>query len=149
VRLILQKHKTGCGIASFAMMNNLTYEEAIKYVFPKRKKRSQYSTTIEDLTRGFHKLGKKIYWRSPLLDKKKVSLLGLRKNAILILDFGDGDYHAVVWNARRRAIFDPLLDQLIDFDKTRIKVSDRKYSMSVKAFYEKRIFAYLTIKKSP
>lgn len=147
MRLICQKYRTDCGVSSLAMIANCSYEQALKAIFPQRKKHTSYATTIEDLTNGLKRLKRKSIWKSPLLDNKKISLLKLKKNAILILSFGNADFHAVVWNARKKAIFDPLIGEPLSFDVARIKIPNQKYTQSVKGFYEKRIFAYLTLKK--
>jgi hypothetical protein len=145
VRLCKQKYKSDCGIASIAALLDISWEDARKAIFPNRKKGKSYATSIDDLISGFARLGHNSNWKFPLKKKRRIGLIDIKKDAILILDFGDNEYHAVSWSHKEKAVYDPLMDRPLYLDEDRIEVSNRTYTMSVQSFYGKKIFAYITI----
>ena len=129
------------------MMLNISYNDAVSAIFPHRKSHTKYATSIEHISDGFERLGYRTYWKSPLLDNRPVIFNDLKRNAIVILDLGDDEYHAVVYNAKEKAIYDPLIDHPVSLTDDRIQLSNRKNTMSVQNFYGKKVFAYMTFRR--
>ena len=147
MKLVLQKRSTDCGVASLAMISGANYDEALAAVFPNRKPHTSYATTLENIAEGFARLGLAVSCDIPFLTGDKTSLTQIKRNALIILDLGDFEYHAVVWCPWKKAIYDPLIDDILLVDKDRVKVSNRKYSISARKFFETKIFAYFTVKR--
>ena len=141
-----QKHRTDCGIASFSMLVNIPYAKALKALHPSRKKGEQYGTRVVDFIKGFKRLGYKSNWK---LATTRVRLLDIKRNVLVILHHGSNSYHAIVWNAKEQAIYDPALNMIAYFGKNRIATPNGKYkSQSVRCFYEKILFGYITFRRA-
>ena len=140
---ISQPHKSSCGIASLAMILGITYEKAVATVFPTRKKHSGYGTTINHLLNGFNRLDYNAYWHLG-----NVALSFFKRNVLVILQDDENSFHAIVYNAKEKAIYDPLMNVPAIIGINRIATPDGKYrSRSVKSYYEPRIFGYISFCK--
>lgn len=104
MKLIKQKHENGCGIACVAMIGNLSYNKAIKIVYPNGRPKKITGTNIIELQCSLFELNliTKIY--SPRVEFK---IQDLKNDAILCYQDRPGAYHAIVWNAELKKIFDP------------------------------------------
>lgn len=107
MRQVKQRHKTGCGPASLAMLTGISYQKALKLMLPKRRPRECACTGIHDMLRAIEKLGLKCD-----VSFKKVKLDSLKKDAMLIVSnprhgkLHTGS-HALVWDSKQKRIIDP------------------------------------------
>jgi ABC-type bacteriocin/lantibiotic exporter with double-glycine peptidase domain len=139
--LIRQVHKTGCAIASVAMMANIAYKDAIKKVLPRKKKHADYGATIPNIAKGLMRLG----FMPSFYFKKKVKLNKIKRNAILLLQENDYDGHAVVWDSKRKVVLDPEFDKALSL-RDKVEDDDGNY-VTVNKYYQDKFFAYITIRK--
>jgi ABC-type bacteriocin/lantibiotic exporter with double-glycine peptidase domain len=100
---VLPRHCTDCTICAIATLTGITYEKALKTILPKRKKYESYGATLEDILNCFKKLKINIIKsNSPIIKKIKRHAFVVVK----VLYKGAEDYHAVVWDAKRKLILD-------------------------------------------
>lgn len=59
IKKVLQKHKSGCGVACVAMILGITYDEAMKIVHPRRRPWKKPKVTIVQYIKTFKKLNLK------------------------------------------------------------------------------------------
>lgn len=103
MRYVRQKHKNGCGVASFAMVAGIGYDKAMKIIDPKRVRGSVYDgTPLEWLLKACSKSS--IRYRMIF---KKINLKRLKNNAYISYSQPCGCRHAVVWYAKDQEILDP------------------------------------------
>lgn len=102
MRVVRQKHTTGCAIAVIAMVTGIGYDKVLKVVHPKRKPRQCACTTFEQSIKAIDKLGYKYN-----LIFKKIDLKRLKNNAYLSVTTRFGGRHAVAWDAQKKKIVDP------------------------------------------
>lgn len=141
MELIKQIHRTSCAIACVAMIAGTTYKDAIKKVLPRKKKHSDYGATVINIVKGLMRLG----FMPTFAFKKNVKLNKLKRNAILLLQENDYDGHAVVWDAKRKAILDPEFDKALSL---RDKIEDDDGNLiTVNKYFQDKFFAYITIRK--
>ena len=141
MKLIKQLHKTGCAIASVAMIANVDYKQALKKVLPRKKKYADYGATVVNIVKGLLRLG----FTPSFSFKKKSKLNKLKRNAIILLQENDYDGHAVVWDSKRKVILDPEFDYPLSL---RDKIEDDEgESITVNKYYQNKFFAYITIRK--
>lgn len=94
---------TDCAITSMATITGITYEKALKLILPNRKKYTDYSATIENILDCFVKL------KINVSQVNNPVIKDLKNHSILIIKIpykGNYDYHAVVWDAKRKVILD-------------------------------------------
>lgn len=128
MRYVRQRHITGCGVASTAMLAGTNYDKALKAVRPDRKPGGCACSSLKDMIKGLEKLGYK-----PRLSYKNVRLSAVKENAMIIVrnpGRGHAGLHVVVWDAENRRILDP-------WDRPSKFTIDEAY---VKKYHEYRIF---------
>lgn len=114
MRRVVQKDWFGCGIACVAMVGGVTYEKAKMTMFNKVERKHlrtgdlDYTTTVR-LVRGLRRLG--IRCGDRLVPLRGRSYRSLKCNAVLKAwekkAQRGGDFHWVVWDAKRRRFLDP------------------------------------------
>jgi ABC-type bacteriocin/lantibiotic exporter with double-glycine peptidase domain len=103
MKLVKQKHYTACGVASLAMVADITYRRAMKLLHPKRFWWfSDASTSSQQMMDVLDQLG--ISYTFYIDQDKDFHLLG--KRAIVSVKYGT-IYHAVVWDPEKQIILDP------------------------------------------
>lgn len=140
---IKQPHKTSCGVTSVAMIANIRYKKAIKFVLPKKKKHADYGANVYHMAIALERLG----FSTKIVNRRSKSLINIKHDAILILkEPGKNNYHAVVWDAKRKAILDPSADQIIPLKKTWL-FSPLNGIVTATKYYEPRVESYIEVRK--
>lgn len=104
---ILQKHKDSCLIACFAMVADISYDKALKIVYPRRKKGSRVKSInffkIMPYLCKFGLFPVPRFWWGNMKDIRKIE-----RHAILLIENKNCSWdHAVVWDTERKKILDP------------------------------------------
>ena len=102
MKLIRQKHKSGCAIAALAMVANKEYDEIRNLIYPN-------GTRVRGLSSN------RIYTTLEKLNLNvKIDILYLKhhkyntlNNAILNIVTDNGTRHAVVWDSKAKKLLDP------------------------------------------
>lgn len=106
MRRIKQRHITGCGPASLAMLTGISYQKALKLMLPDRQFGECACTNIFDNLRAFEDLELNVK-----VSLKKTSLRQLKQNAIIIVEMPQKKdhalQHAVVWDHEKKEVVDP------------------------------------------
>lgn len=108
INKIYQKHRTGCSVASIAMLAGISYSEAIKALYPNHKKyQKNVSGNIMTILMAFSRLGIKTDVKFAML--KPVDIKSIDKPALLCIYLGDktSRNHAVVWDPEQQKILNP------------------------------------------
>jgi len=142
MKLVKQLHKTGCAIASVAMMANIDYKNAIKKVLPRKKKNADYGASVQNIIKGFVRLG----YTPTFYFKAKNKISKLKRNSLLLLKEEANNWHAVVWDAKKKVILDPEFDKPLPIKGTRFEKPDGG-TVTVNKYFQDKFFAYITIKK--
>lgn len=133
MKRVLQKHEKGCVPASFAMVLDITYEDALK-LFPGRKKTWDKRGAFPE--EKFAALG-----RAGVIFTTKYgpsNILNSKYNCIVSLQYRHCR-HSVVWDAKKQRILDPWVNNHhID--------SDRKRHRNLKDYLD-HIDYYIEIRK--
>lgn len=108
IKRVYQKHKTGCGVACLAMILNLSYDEAMKVVHPKRKPGKKPYTSmlrVSEVLRN-HKINYKIHIVNghKLKNIKSPCILGVRNSSDSGKNTLPKSWHWVVFNKK---VWDP------------------------------------------
>lgn len=121
MKLIKQRHTTGCGIASLAMVAGISYAAACKLLHPKHVLRHKLSAIYEpDVVASLRKLGIKANAvKARTLTNgvpRIIQIKELTQPSILIIEvpkrygkieFENTTMHAVVWDPISKKILDP------------------------------------------
>lgn len=103
LNLVNAKHCTDYSIVAVAMITGCSYEKVLKTMLPKRKKYTSYGASVEEIIDCFSKLK----FKTRKLNKPIISKL--KAHAFLVVKVpykGERDFHAVVWDAKRKGILD-------------------------------------------
>jgi ABC-type bacteriocin/lantibiotic exporter with double-glycine peptidase domain len=102
---ILQESESGCFVACFAMLADLSYEAAFKVVFPGQF-RTPYNGDIA-LDEAPNKL-KQLGWKIRRIRAKHLDKL--TKDALIFITWKDEPErsHSVVWDAKQKQVLDPI-----------------------------------------
>lgn len=129
----MQRHRTGCAVASLAMLLDISYNKAMQVLHPKRKQYQRVTGDIWKISKALKYLKKNFTVHSNLGTlfgnvNNKVDIKSLKNPALLCLytvDIVKGN-HAVVWDPETQKVLDP----------------GRKKNMPI-SFYQKRLtFAF-------
>jgi hypothetical protein len=105
MKLITQKHNTGCGVAAFAMVLNISYDRAMALLHPTRFWWfSKATTTVGQISEKLRALG-----RQNTISTERDFLESNRKAIIIIKATikKKPNHHAVVWDPVSRCILNP------------------------------------------
>jgi len=105
---IRQKHRTGCAVASTAMLLNISYDEAIYILYPKHKPYQRVPGDVFLFSKIFRKYNIKYQF---YFDDIKIK--HLKSPSLLIISLVDisKNNHAVVWDPSSKKILDPGRDK--------------------------------------
>jgi ABC-type bacteriocin/lantibiotic exporter with double-glycine peptidase domain len=102
MRVIRQKHTTGCGVAALAMAVGTSYDKMLQTLHPKRKPRACACTTMVDDLKALEKMG--VNYR---VSFRKRSLTNIKNDAMVVVKSRWGGLHAVAWDAQKQEVIDP------------------------------------------
>lgn len=106
MKWIKQKHKHGCAVACLAMIAGIGYYKALALLHPNRSPRKSTLTTGRSILNALFELN--IPSRFTSFNMSGENIKGLAHNAIIIYNNGDDMNHAVVYDADKKKILDPL-----------------------------------------
>lgn len=117
MKKIRQKHKTGCTVASLAMLLNISYEEALKLLYPDRKS-GKVAGSFDLLVETFKREKIKTKFHNNLISvftgsKDNFKIKDLKKPTLVCIyarDIANGN-HAVVWDPIKKRILDPGMEK--------------------------------------
>lgn len=101
---IKQKHEFGCGVASIAMLANISYESSLIITHPFRKPRQRTETTMDRALLVLTYLG----LNPKLAGPSRIS--AIKKPALLVINCRtkkEPYFHAVVWDPSSKRVLDP------------------------------------------
>ncbi len=106
MRLIKQKDDGNeCGVACVAMLSGCTYAEAFHALYLKGKAKR---TSLADMRRALAQFETNLEVRRKMRRVRRNELPDLGADALLkTTPRSDGDWHWMVWDARRKKILDP------------------------------------------
>lgn len=133
MKLIRQRYDSDCGIASLAMIGNISYSSALEILLPKRKKYESYEVSVRDLEQGLKKLS--IRFR----EKEYIGSFLHVNTSLVVIKICQEYSHAIVWDALSKKFFDPKLPVPIN-DTFKIKLDNHIYNPH---FLFKRNLLYL------
>lgn len=127
MRVIRQKHTTGCGVAAWAMVVGTSYDKMLKLLHPKRKPGACACTSVFDDLKVIEKLG-----LTARFSFRKRSLTNIKNHAMVVVKSRWGGLHAVAWDAEKQQVIDPWAPY-----------GKRKLSAKIDVPYCKKNLAYL------
>lgn len=111
---IRQKHRTGCCVASLAMLLGISYEDALKALHPNRKPHQKVSGRMNTIAKALNRLGIEVKIHNNISNLmfnigEHIDIKSLTKPALLCIYMVDvhTDNHAVVWDPKTRKVLDP------------------------------------------
>lgn len=108
MKWVRQKHRTGCGPACLAMIAGVSYEQALRFVHPRRRKGSTVATSVAKLVRGIRRAG--LFWHIEQ-SLSFAAVVKLREPAVVAIRWAPsrGDKrHWIVWDPVAKRFSDPL-----------------------------------------
>lgn len=115
IKKIRQIHKTGCSVASLAMLLDIPYDDALKLLHPNHKPHQKVSGDLLSIIDALNRFNsrfiiynnlKKVFGFS---DCDIVSISKLKQPALILLNTlkDSGANHVVVWDSDSKKILDP------------------------------------------
>lgn len=116
-KYVRQLEANGCAVASVAMLANVSYAEARKAIYPRKKFINSFNcdqiepTEDPELFAGMRRLGLKIRHYAP--DKISINdiFYRLKNDALFTMKLGSDGYldysHCYAWDAKNKKLYDP------------------------------------------